>query len=76
MKRHLLLDIDNAKEDYDNLDHFISYILTQRVKLYEDDPRILRLIQWQALENQSELIGGNHFAPMEWIKVIGVMQER
>jgi len=62
--------------NYKNLNHFIEHIIDQRVVLYDRDPRILRIIQWQGLEDQNNLIGGNQVTPMNWIKTINELQDK
>lgn len=76
VKRYLLADHGKSQplEDTD-FNQFISHIIKERVEVYDSDPRILRLIQWQALEDQQELQGGTASAPLNWIKKISSLQE-
>jgi AcrR family transcriptional regulator len=76
VKKALIGNIENIDLAYKNLNHFIEHITDQRVALYERDPRILRIIQWQALEDQNNLIGGNQVTPINWTDAIKELQDK
>lgn len=76
VKKYLLGDHGkNHPVESSDFDQFISHIIKERVEVYDNDPRILRLIQWQALEDQQELQGGASSAPLNWVKKISSLQE-
>lgn len=56
---------------------FLESVLKQRLHVYESDPRIGRLIQWQLLEGVSEeLAGGTTMTPIHWAATIHLFQEQ
>lgn len=56
---------------------FIEYIIKTRVAIYDRDPRIIRLIQWQNLEEDvAELTSTSHMAPSSWIEAIEKFQQQ
>ncbi len=61
----------------DSLDVFLEKIIDQRLAIYAADKRILRLIQWQKLEDSTAtLVGGTLLAPTSWVAIIQGMQDR
>lgn len=55
---------------------FLNYVLHERIALYESDPRILRLMQWQMLEEDGQNIkGGNIASPLNWVKHVNYLQK-
>ncbi|MFN7039273.1 MAG: TetR/AcrR family transcriptional regulator [Alphaproteobacteria bacterium] len=79
VKRQLLTHVleENINDSIcDGFKKFLDLIIQQRLKAYEEDPRILRIIQWQMLEDEdNELIGENQITPVEWIKIIKKFQQ-
>lgn len=70
IKRYQISEIDEVQE-------FLGKIIDQRLELYATDRRILRLMQWQNLEDSTEeLIGGSLIAPTSWIGIIQNFQNQ
>lgn len=76
VKAHLIKDVPIPVLTDLNLETFIAHIIHQRLALYESDPRILRLIQWQMLEDQQELTSQNPAAPTAWVDTITLLQKQ
>lgn len=65
-------DITKQSKDFES---FIYNIITNRIQIYENDPRILRLIQWQMIENDEKLISNECNTPISWISSIKLFQD-
>lgn len=77
VKRFLIGDIPDEENKNKNLESFVHDLVHQRVTIYDKDPRIVRVIQWQNLEDDdSKLINTSHVAPTAWIKDIEFLQEK
>ena len=56
---------------------FLETIILRRYHVYENNPEMRRMIAWQALEDEAtELLGGTHHSPTEWIKQIETLQQQ
>lgn len=75
VKKNLVGDAQGLEVTYKSLEQFVYNIIKQRLEVYEKDPRILRLIQWQALEDHEELVGKENISPVLWVDAIKVLQE-
>lgn len=65
------------QEAHSTLEQFLESIIQERLHLYDGDPRVLRLVQWQSLEEETEdLIGGNTIVPLRWIERLEDLQKR
>jgi len=76
VKDYLIKDYDTGDKTHLQFESFVSHIIDQRIAIYEKDPRILRLIQWQMLEKQENLVGNNSKTPISWISNIRLLQEK
>lgn len=64
-------------QHYANFSDFLSDAISQRITAYEKEPRLIRLIQWQMLEEeQHHLMGGSNQAPTQWVAIIALLQEQ
>lgn len=78
VKRSLTEDTQERKKDYKTWEQFVHDIIKQRIEVYERDPRILRIIQWQALEDKDELVGKAYISisPVLWADTIKDLQDK
>ena len=59
-----------------SLHDFLKSAIQQRLFVYENNPELIRLIQWQQLEaKQEKLFAGNKLAPKNWLGPIGYLQK-
>lgn len=62
--------------DYNSLEEFIDDIIENRLKFFIADPRIVRFLLWQSLEDNNELVGGHSASAKEWIGVIDSLKKK
>ncbi len=56
---------------------YFKSILNYRFELYDENPDLIRLIQWQQLtENEAALIGENTHSPQDWLKPLKKFQKQ
>ena len=61
------------------LQEFISGVVRRRVELYETNPGLQRMIQWQQLEPKKkadQLLGGKTYSPDAWRVAVMELQQR
>jgi AcrR family transcriptional regulator len=60
-----------------SLSIFLGTIIQQRLTAYQQEPHLLRLMQWQRLESKTPILaGGNILAPINWVTPIKFLQQR
>lgn len=64
------------RSDFESFHAFLEYILDQRINLYEKNPHLIRLMQWQALEKDAPIQSGNPASPHAWLDTILSLQEK
>jgi AcrR family transcriptional regulator len=76
VKKNLIASLETTNTTYKSLRHFIHHITEQRIQVYEREPKLLRIIQWQMLEDKKNLIGSNQLSPSTWINNIIQLQDK
>ena len=60
-----------------SLSAFLNEAITQRITLYQKQPELHKIKQWQRLEDRSgKLIAANPLAPDNWIPAIQYLQQQ
>lgn len=63
--------------DIDSLDELLEHLVTRRLQLYSKNKNLVRMLLWQALEEEGETISGTSEAWIEsWIKQIEALQKK
>lgn len=76
VKKSLVEGSQEKMGNYKSWKQFVVDIIAQRVAAYESNPKILRIIQWQALEDKRDLIGKTYISPAAWIDSIKTFQDK
>ena len=77
-----LIDLNESEQlesprTTEGLRAFLEDVIIQRFQFCRNNPDILRLIEWQRLEdNDNELMGGTSFSPDSWRKAIIDLQKQ
>ncbi len=57
--------------------HFLKEVITQRFKLYDENPDVVRMMAWQSLAKDSgALQGGTVASPNSWLNAIKYLQKQ
>lgn len=77
VKEEILRSQNTAlKSELSSARAYFSSILNYRFDLYDQNPDLVRLIQWQQLtEKESELIGSDSSSPSHWLNDIKHLQD-
>ena len=74
---------DYTKESSENipthkgLHTFLERIAVQRASMYEDNQDMMRMLVWQALEDQGDtLLGSTKYSPNHWAEMIETLQKQ
>jgi AcrR family transcriptional regulator len=60
----------------ESLEKFIAYIVERRFMVYEDNPKLVKMMNWQRLEQSKETITTHgQFSPDEWYAGINHLQK-
>lgn len=60
-----------------SLDELLDHLVTLRLHLYSQSKNLIRMLLWQALEDQTEVIGGTSEEWLEsWMKQISLLQKQ
>lgn len=70
VKKSLIAFQECSLIKHDNFEDFINYILRQRIEIYEKEPKLVRLLQWQNLEDNSTLLANSYASPISWVEII------
>lgn len=78
VKSELIKDTDFSylDSDYSSFEEFIDDIIKHRIELFRKDPRAVRFLLWQNLEDNSELIGGHTASAKEWVEVLDKLKKK
>lgn len=67
---------ESTPQDFQSFYDFLVYIINQRLEIYDRNPHLVRLMQWQALEEKHPLQGGNPASPQAWLDAILMLQDK
>jgi AcrR family transcriptional regulator len=77
VKNYLIGEIPAEEMAPMELAPFIEHIIKERLAIYDRDPRIARLVQWQNLEENKEgLASASYVAPSSWSKTLELFQQQ
>ena len=63
--------------DLSSAEAYFSSVLDYRFALYQDNPQLVRLMQWQSLtENKEQLMAENFASPFCWQQDLETLQQR
>lgn len=78
VKAELLVkpDVSYIGKDYNSLEEFLDDIIEHRIDHFIKDPRAVKFLMWQTLEDNIELVGGHKASAKEWEHVIESLKQK
>lgn len=76
VKLHAANAADSKPKAIENLRDFINYAVDERIKIYENNPYITKMMIWQQIENVTKTDNTNYFSPSNWIDIVQDLQNR
>lgn len=82
VKDDLLLNLSSSDQeipylDFENLDDFLTYLVRDRFDYYIKNPDIVRMLQWQQLEEDDQELTGLKGEKVEnWLETIQKLQKK
>jgi TetR/AcrR family transcriptional regulator len=71
------LTVNSGLKTEQKLLPFLQQIMTRRFKLYDENPDIMRIMAWQTLAKEKDILqGGTSASPDSWLKHIKQLQKR
>lgn len=83
VKKHMIALTSGSKESLDSipeietLDQLLENLLVKRFQLYQKNPDVIRMLQWQMLEEEGNMLSGTSKDWVSaWLQVISTMQKQ